>query len=263
MVNTFVKGASYPFIGLRWLSRPRLRSFVIVPLLVNTLLFGAVLWWGATEFGTLIDWMLGYLPTWMDWLRWLLWPLFAAATLIVSFYTFTLVANVIASPFNGLLAERVEDLAAPHQTRPPARPLWQEIALTPLVELKKLAYFILWAIPLLILFFIPLVNAAASLVWLAFTAWMLALQYADYPMSNHRIAFREQRQILAERRLLALGFGSASMLITIVPVLNFLAMPASVIGATLLWVEQFPRVRQPTPTSPPTPDEGVPPPPSN
>lgn len=252
MVNAFLKGATYPFQGIRWLSRPRLRRFIILPLLINTLLFGAMLWWGTREFGALLDWMLSYLPAWLDWLRWLLWPLFAITLLILAFYTFTLAANLIAAPFNGLLAEHVEDLAAPDGSRPPSRPLWQEIALAPVAELKKLAYFLVRAIPLLVLFLIPTINAAAPVIWIAFTAWMLTLQYADYPMGNHLLPFHEQRKILSERRLLTLGFGSASLLITMVPVLNFLAMPASVIGATLMWVEQFPHARRPAePVSPP------------
>jgi CysZ protein len=113
-----------------------------------------------------------------------------------------------------------------------------------------LAYFILWTIPLLVLFFIPGINAIAPLLWAAFSAWMLALQYVDYPMGNHNILFREQRRILARRRWLALGFGGAVLVITMVPIVNFLAMPAAVIGATLMWVEQFTPTGQPTSAMP-------------
>jgi CysZ protein len=247
MLDTFFRGASYPFQGLRWLSRPQVRRFVIVPLLVNIILFSVVMVWGISEFGALIDSLLARLPEWLDWLRWLLWPLFAITTLVVFFYTFTLVANLIASPFNSLLAERVEDLASPGQVRPQGAPLWKEIVLSPLAELKKLVYFLIRAVPLLVLFFIPGINVAAPLLWVAFTAWMLALQYVDYPMGNHLFPFRDQRRILGERRLLALGFGAAVLLITLVPVLNFLAMPASVIGATLMWVEQFPELKRSIP----------------
>ena len=38
---------------------------------------------------------------------------------------------------------------------------------------------------------------------------------------------------------LALGFGAGLMLMTLVPVLNFLAMPVGVTGATALWVERL------------------------
>jgi CysZ protein len=183
--------------------------------------------------------LIGYLPAWLSWLTWLLWPLFGIVILVVIFYTFSLFANLIASPFNGLLAERVEDLARPGRGRPVTGPLWKEIVLTPVAELKKLLYFVAWAVPVLVLFIIPTVNAAASFIWMAFSAWMLALQYADYPMGNHGIRFKEQRRLLANRRLLVFGFGSGVLLVTMIPVFNFLAMPAGVIGATLLWVGEF------------------------
>ncbi|MDQ2694023.1 MAG: sulfate transporter CysZ, partial [Pseudomonadota bacterium] len=200
-------------------------------------------------------WLAGW-PSWLAWLAWLLdwlltlvswllWPLFAITILIITFYTFTLVANLIAAPFNGILAERVEDLALPGRTRPPGRPLWQEAVIAPLAELRKLGYFLLRALPLLVLFLIPVLNVAAPFLWAAFGAWMLALQYVDYPMGNHGVAFRDQRQIMAQRRLLALGFGAGVLLMTLVPVLNFLSMPTAVIGATLLWVKEFSPPGQP------------------
>jgi CysZ protein len=239
MKGGFLTGAGYLLKGLRWLPRPRLRGFVIAPLLINTLLFGGLIWWGADEFGLLLDALLAQLPTGLDWLRWLIWPLFAVAALVVSFYTFTLVATLIASPFNGLLAERVEDLANPQAARPPARLLWQEMLLALPAELRKLGYFLLRGLPLLLLFFIPGVNTAAPLLWMAFSAWMLALQFADYPMANHAIPFREQRRLLGRCRRLALGFGGAVLLMAMIPVVNFLVVPAAVIGATLIWVEQI------------------------
>ena len=247
MVTAFFKGATYPITGLSWLARPRLRRYVIIPLLINTVLFGGAIWWGVGAFGELMERvmqnLIGWMPDWLDWLaqvlEWLLWPLFVIAILLVSFYTFTLVANVIGSPFNSLLSEQVEDLANPSVNRPVSRPFWQEIVIAPVAELRKLFYFIAFAIPLLILFLIPLVNIVAPFLWLLFSAWMLALQYSDYPMGNHGIAFREQRQRLRKQRALALGFGAMVSVIMLIPVLNFLIMPAAVIGATLMWVEQI------------------------
>ncbi|MEZ5582291.1 MAG: EI24 domain-containing protein [Candidatus Competibacteraceae bacterium] len=135
MIDVFIKGAGYPLVGLQWLPRPRLRRFVILPLLINTLMFGALIAWSAQEFGVFMDWLLSYLPSWLDWLRWLIWPLFVVAALLVIFYTFTLLANLIASPFNGLLAEQVENLIRPQTERPGSLPLWKEVLLAPLAEL--------------------------------------------------------------------------------------------------------------------------------
>ena len=42
-------------------------------------------------------------------MRWILWILFAAAYALAVFYGFTLIANLIAAPFNAMLAARVEE----------------------------------------------------------------------------------------------------------------------------------------------------------
>ena len=46
---------------------------------------------------------------------------------------------------------------------------------------------------------------------------------------------------LREKRLLALGFGAATLLMTLIPFVNFLVMPAAVAGATAMWVHEWRR----------------------
>ena len=58
-------------------------------------------------------------------------------------------------------------------------------------------------------------------------------------MDNNQISFAQMRKLLGQKRLSALSFGTVTMLFTMVPVLNFLAMPAAVAGATLFWVEEY------------------------
>jgi CysZ protein len=63
--------------------------------------------------------------------------------------------------------------------------------------LSKLLYFIGWAIPLLALSFVPVINVAAPVLWALFQrSWMLALEYADYPLGQRGLTFREQRRLL-------------------------------------------------------------------
>jgi CysZ protein len=100
-------------------------------------------------------------------------------------------------------------------------------------------YFLIRAVPLLLLFLIPGVNIFAPVLWMAFSAWMLALEYADYPMGNHGLLFSEQRLKLREKRLTILGFGGAVLLLTLIPAVNFVAVPTAVAGATVMWVEEF------------------------
>ncbi len=236
-----MKGTGYALTGLRWLPKSGLRRFVAMPLLINIVLFGAGIWWTYGQFEYFDQVLQGWLPTWLDWLHWLIWPIFALTVLIALFYSFSVVANLLAAPFNSLLAERVEQLAQPGNTPGPAANLtWKELILSPLAGLNRLLYFIGWAIPLLLLSFVPVVNIAAPVLWVLFSAWMLALEYADYPLANRGLSFRDQRRLLRQHWPLTLGFGGMVLLLTLIPIVNFLAMPAAVIGATLMWVREAP-----------------------
>jgi CysZ protein len=233
-------GMHYLLEGLRLIRQPGLRRYVAIPLLVSTTVFAGAIFGLTHWLEILIDIMLGYLPSWLDWLRYLLWPLFAIAGVLIIFYTFSLITNLIAAPFNGMLAEAVEK----HLTGQPIetggwKALAKDIIPSIVSELRKLLYFILRAIPLGILFLIPGINLAAPFIWALFSAWMLVIEYIDYPMANHLLHFSQQRKLLRQRRVLSYSFGGSSLLMTMIPFVNFLAMPVSVAGATAMWVGEL------------------------
>ena len=224
--------------GFAIVARPGIRMYVVVPLLINAVLFAVLIYLGASWLDGVVEHML---PDWLDFLSWILVPIFVLAALVTGFFAFNLVANLVAAPFNGLLAEAVER----HLTDrpPPPGSVWRSIVAklgaTLAAEAHKLAYVAVRTLPLLVLFLIPGVNVVASIAWMLIGAWMLALAYVDYPMANHGIEFPEMRRRLGGRRLLGLGFGGAVMAALAVPVLNFLVIPCAVAGATAMWVEQL------------------------
>jgi len=232
-------GARYMLEGLRLITRPGLRRFVMIPLVVNIGVFAGAIWYGLNRFEVALGWMEQQLPSWLHWLDWLLWPIFVLALLIIVFYSFTLVANLIASPFNGLLAEKAEAIITGRAVDAPIdyQKLIKELPVILWDEVKKILYALIWTIPFLILaLMVPVIG---PLIWFLFTAWMLAVQYSDFPMGNHGLLFRDQRARLRQRRLTALSFGSAATALTMIPVLNFVVMPAAVAGATVMWVKTF------------------------
>ncbi|MCW8829347.1 MAG: sulfate transporter CysZ [Gammaproteobacteria bacterium] len=238
--QTFI-GAAGLLKGARLLRQPGLRRFVIIPVAVNVLLFTVSLWVLAAQFSPLVDTWIGYLPAWLEWLEWLFWLFFAITALLLVFYLFAILANLIAAPFNGLLAEAVEQHLT-GQPLPGGGSLLSALRETPVAvldELRKLGYFVLRAIPLLILFWIPVVNLAAPFLWVLFSAWMMAVEYCDYPMGNHGMRFTDQRRRLRQNKLLSFGFGGATLFATMIPLVNFLVMPAAVAGATALWIDQL------------------------
>lgn len=240
MIGQLLRGAFFLPQGLRLMFHRGVRRYVVLPLLINFLLFTLFIVLGLDGLSALLDRLMAQVPGWLQWLEWLLWPLLLAGTLVAGFYLTLLLAGLVAAPFNSLLAEAV----AAHLGRPGTSTTdgWQAFLATlgpsVLSELRKLAYFLLRALPLLLLFLIPGINLAAPMLWFLFSAWMLALEYLDYPLASQGLLFPRYRETLRRQRWLTLGFGGAVLLVSVVPLLNFLVMPAAVAGATALAVKE-------------------------
>ena len=227
-----------PLRGLGLLFSPGLRRYVVLPLLVNILIFGLTAWIGSHYFEQFIAWALPA-DSWLSWLEWLLWPIFVIAYLLVAFYSFTIMANLIAAPFNGILSARVEEKLTGKLPEDSPTGLMGEILPAITGELGKLWYFALRAVPVLILMVIPGINALGSALWILLGFWFLSIEYMDYPMGNHQIRPRDQRRLLRRHPLHAWAFGAGANLLMMIPVVNFAAMPATVAGATLLWLQRW------------------------
>jgi len=233
-----IRGVYHGINGFRLILEPNIRNFVIVPLLISTAVFFGAL----AAFGMAFDYGIDrYLSDWNPWAQWLLWIMFGALTLIFIFSTFALLANLIASPFNAALSEAVERHLNPDTEIPDF--LWSNIlsatSRTTVAELRKLKYFGIRAIPLMALSVTPLANVLAPFLWLVFGAWILSLEYLDCPLGNHGRLFPSAVVLLRSQRRLALGFGGFVTLLTMVPLINCLAMPIGVAGATSMYYEQF------------------------
>ena len=242
MSKGLAAGFGFLVRGFSLIFRKGARRFVIVPLVINGALFTGAIWFLWSRLRQWLDRLADLTPNWLDWLSWLLLPLAVIVIAVGVYYSFTLVANLIAAPFNALLAERLESLLR-GQPAPPGsgfRQLPVIAGRTVLSELRKVVYQIAWMIPLGILTFLPGINILAPFAWFTFGAWMMSVNYLDYPMGNHDHFFPEVRRFLGKQKGTAIGFGSGLLLMTLIPFVNFLAMPVGVAGATALWVANTP-----------------------
>lgn len=241
MSNNPISGAMYLIKGFQMIKQPGVKQFAIIPLIINTLIFAGLGIFMFGWFGEFIDGLMLSLPDWLQWLEWLVWPIFAAAFGILIYFTFAILANFIGAPFNGLLSEAVEEKVLGIEKNDDS-PWHQAITQAPAAikeEIQKLIYSVTRSLPFLILFLIPGINFIASALWILFGAWMLAIQYADYPMANNNIEFKDQRAILKEKRMLVVGFGGLVMVGMMIPIVNFIIMPCAVAGATLMYLDHF------------------------
>lgn len=235
-----LSGPDYLREGLKLVLSPGLRLFVLLPLAINLILFVALIGFAVDQFSGWLASLMGSLPSWLSFLDFLLWPLFVILLLLMVFFTFTLLANIIAAPFNGFLAEKVEVVVRGADNFPPFS--WAELlAMVPRTlkrELRKLSYFLPRAIGLLLLSLIPGLNLIATPLWLLFGVWMMAVQYIDYPCDNHKVSWDDMLAWLRAKRWQSLGFGGSTYLALLIPFVNILMMPAAVAGATLFWVRE-------------------------
>ena len=242
MKETVVSGPGYFLKGLEMLPDPAIRWFVLCPLVVNLLVFGGLIYLTFRQFGIWMEDLFGWIPSWLAFLEYLLWPLLSMAILGVVFFTFTILGNLIAAPFNGLLAEKVQRLNG--ATDLPDYELKDWLILLPRTigrELRKLVYYLPKALVLLILSIIPVINLASPVLWFLFNSWMMSIQYCDYAADNRGVSFNDMLVRLRKQRSGVWGFGATVSLVMLVPFINLVIMPAAVVGSTLLWERQIER----------------------
>jgi CysZ protein len=221
------------------LTHKSLRLFVIIPLIINITIFASFIGLTISYIDSIMSGWMDAIPQWLSFIQWLIWPLIAITLSLISGYAFTTIALLIASPFNALLAEKAEELIT-------GRPvdglegLSAAIVAVPrgiIREIMKLMYYIPLFLLVLVLSFIPPVNAAAPVLWFLLGAWMMSLQFLDYPMDNHQLRFADVKEAASSIRMTSMGFGGAVALCASIPVINFFVIPSAVVGATLLWFQ--------------------------
>ncbi len=228
--NNPILAVGFLFKGLKLLTSPELRKFIIIPMLINVVLYSVALTLGYFYISDLID---QFIPGWLQWLSWVLWPLFFISFFIGGFFTFTVAANLLAAPFYGKLSAKTLAMVSDQAFATAEQPLPKVL----LAETKRIGYLAGRALPLLVLSIIPGVNVIAPFLWALFGAWGMALEYLAYPLENQGVLFSEQKALVKSVRLGALSFGGLAVLGLTVPVLNIIVAPAAVIGATLYFHE--------------------------
>jgi len=239
-IQQFLSGLRLVPSGFSMILKPGIKRFVAIPLAINIILFSTAIWFGYNTINSFTETATDWLPSWLDWIVSIIWPLVIIAALIIVYYCFTVLGNLIAAPFNSLLSAKIEqsldggveeiEYTFSALTKIAGRTIWSEI--------RKLLYQLKWLCLLLILSLIPGINLIAPFAWFCFAAWMLAINYVDYPMGNHDFYFANVKDSLKKDRMTALGLGSGILLLTLIPGLNFFAMPVGVVSASIYYVNK-------------------------
>jgi CysZ protein len=231
---SFAAGVRAFLDGAQLARAPGLRRYTWMPLLVSLVIVVGGLAVALAYVGDVAAWLVAQLPDWLGFLGYVLVPLLYLLTVLGGAWLFALLAVLVASPFLGDLSIAVERMAS--GTGPEHIPsLWASVLGSIGREVRKLGYYLPRLLLVFVLTLIPVLNALAPLLWFAFGAWIMAIQFCDYPTENRARPFRDTLTLLQRNRATALGYGSCATLLMSIPLVNLLFIPAAVAGGTLLW----------------------------
>lgn len=226
------------FEGFRLVRQPGLRQFVIVPIIINTIVLSFVMFYGFSQYDAWLLAVRELLPDWLSFISAMIGFLAAIVIFALSIYCFSIIANIISSPFNALLSLKIEEqLTGKIEGTNPN--MFLVLSRTIVREMSKLGYFLPRIFGLMILSLIPGLNTIAPFAWILFGAWMMAVQYADYAADNNELSFKDLRKRMNDNTFQSLLFGIIVYFVIAIPLVNLVVIPISVAGGTVFWIEHL------------------------
>ncbi|MBI3855365.1 MAG: EI24 domain-containing protein [Planctomycetes bacterium] len=161
--------------------------------------------------------------------RWLL----TGAVAVAGLFLFTIVGNVLASPFLDAMTERI--LAELGETLPPSRGAGRALLRALGNQSLKLLFFGAIQAALLLLHLIPGVGSVLHPLLSAFVGVLfLGFEYLDYPLDARRVPVPGRFGWMLKNLGATLGFGVVLFPVLLVPFVGYVSLPLAVAGAALL-----------------------------
>jgi CysZ protein len=236
----FFTGVGFLLRGIGMYARsPRLMLLGLIPaLLSGVLLVGAFV--ALVYFvDDLVRWMTPFADNWSSGIREpfrdVAMVAIAAGWFLLSILVFAALTLLIGQPFYEAISKRVEDQlgGVPNEVNVS---FWRTLPRTIVDSVRLLAVSIFFGALIFVVGFIPVVGqVGAPILGAMLGGWTLALELSGVPFERRGLRLRERRRMMRSRRFMALGFGVATFVCFLVPVVGaVLVMPAAVAGATLL-----------------------------
>ncbi|AWN73654.1 sulfate transporter CysZ [Legionella anisa] len=247
-MKDFFHGMSYMLRGIRHLFTRGLKRFVLLPLAINFIMFAGLFY---LMYHYLLPYAYHYLdklPSWLSFLSSIFFIIFILSFFLMFLSLFTVFFNLVAAPLNGLLAEKTQNLL--FGSAVPSLSFYKIVLRSIKRQIEFLGYFLPRFLVIAVLFFVPFLQPIYPFLWFLFNAWILSIQYQDFAMDNNLIRFKEARKKVASNKMYSFGLGFSINLVSFIPILNILTMPAAVIGSTMLYCDLNKPLLQPLAKTP-------------
>lgn len=238
MISQLLLGFGYFLKGFKRLLDSGNKRYVVIPVMLSIILF---LLGGVAGYQLLINKLVSLVPDNLAWLEWIIVPMYVLASLVIMFFLFIVMTNLVAGPFNSLLSEKIikrNNAPTPRQSLYDERKMMNIIKFL-YYESNKLLYSLSFLFLSLLLIIIPGINIIGAILSTAIGIWILLTEFLSYPAEYYGLTPKLTRKTIKQNLPLCVGFGAGSLILMLIPFVNLLAIPVSVVGATYLWFEQI------------------------
>lgn len=233
----FFTGLIAPFQGFHFLlTHPPTWSRALVPAFLFTLILLALTATGIWGMHILTDRLINRLSsTWTKIGVWLLRIVLYVVVVCLSLIIALITAQPLSAPaLESLVRAQERNLKYPNR---PEESFWSSVwrSLRIAVISLLISFGIFFLLTILELFFPPAVIVTTPLKFIA-TAFIIAYDIIDYPLSLHLFGVRERTPWFRHYLWATLGFGLALQIIFLIPGAFLILLPAAVCGATRIVV---------------------------
>jgi CysZ protein len=231
MVSGFLYGASMPLRALRIVLRsPALMGWAALPILITLGLYAFGFQAAQTWAQDMIRVQLVHLGVNPEgWAASGILLLTSLILLLVGAVTFSVVATVLASPFNDFLAEAAEPRCDPPLPSAGNPTLGMRLRLIR-IDLVKSGIALVGLLFSVLISWVPVVNLLGFA--LAFT--LVTFQYVSYAQTRRGLASRDGFRFIGRNLFASIGFGAVFTALFAIPFVSCLALPLAVVGGTQL-----------------------------
>jgi CysZ protein len=230
--------------ALRFINRHRLWSYVLIPAVINLLLFlglGVFLW----QFAAILsEWLLSitgastYEGTAGNILQWFIRIVVSILTFFLYLKLYRYAILLFSAPALALTAEKTQEILTgishPFDTRQLLKDIIRGLGITCFNLVVELAF----TIPLYILAFIPLLTPVVTLLIIAIESYFVGFSMIDYRNEFRRITAGDSRRLINRHKGLAIGNGLIFNLLLAIPFIGVLVAPTLSVVAAGLAAEQ-------------------------
>ncbi len=254
----FIAGGTYPFRALAlFLSKPRLLTYLVFPLLLNIIL-GVGLYLGVfipswqwmngelNNFFVFLSHWVSTLPPWLNFLDEVGVGLGWVFRLVLSIGLFLLIGILLAqfgtllgAPWYGKLSEQIEQLKTNQLEIIEISPV-QEIFRAVQYELKKLVLLITIGFTCFIFNSLPgLGSMIATIGGVTLAATLVSLDFLDSALERRRLKFRQKLGLIYGTLPATASFGLSCLFLVSIPLLNLVTVPICVASGTLFFCDRI------------------------